>query len=369
MVIASDRSYGNFKKWRKDTVSTVRNLTQHFPKSFKKKRNRMVLVPRGSCQMKNPKLPFIVFTIVGFFVLILVAPGASETTYSYDFTLFGKPYKALIVTNSDVSNITMTPSGMGIQFQASVPSGTTGFFNVTVPDILLGTDITVLQDGAPLTENLSYTKELTGTDYFFHLEYAGGTRTFAIEASTYNPNTPTPSPPPNQSGFPSGALVVVAAIGAVAAVVAAVLYAFKGAIFHTTGGMPSGGGGVGSTNVAVGTDVTVYPHPEVRLTFNQVKMAGEATATPLLQYPALPEGIKFRGTVFDIKTTAVFTGLVIVGLVFAGKNMSEEDKEKLRVYRHDLKKDSVWEDVTSSIDTKNNVAYGATDHFSVFGVR
>jgi hypothetical protein len=48
--------------------------------------------------------------------------------------------------------------------------------------------------------------------------------------------------------------------------------------------------------------------------------------------------------------------------------MTEKQKKKLRVYRNDLKKDSVWEDVTSSIDTKNNIAYGSTDHFSFFAV-
>jgi len=72
--------------------------------------------------------------------------------------------------------------------------------------------------------------------------------------------------------------------------------------------------------------------------------------------------------VFDIKTTAVFTGLVLVAIAFDGKDMTEEEKKKLRVYRNDFKKDSVWEDVTSSVDTKNNIAYGATDHFSGFGV-
>jgi hypothetical protein len=321
--------------------------------------------------MRNQEFLFIVFMLVGLFVLTFAASATSENTYSYDFNLFGKTYTVFVVTNSDVSNITMTKSGMGIQFQASVPSGTTGFFNVTVPAILLGTDITVFQDGSPLAENLSYTKVRIGTDYLFHLEFAGGAHTFVIEASTYTPNTPTFSSPQNQSGLPSETVVSVAAVGAVATVSAAVLYALRGAIFHRTGSKPplAGGGGGGPTTVALGSSVIVYPHPKVKLIFSQVKTAGEATVTPLLSYPAPPLGTKFLGTVFDIITTAVFTGLVTVGLIFDGGNMSEEDRKKLRVYRNDLKKDSAWEDVTSAIDTKNNIAYGATDHFSIFGVR
>lgn len=328
--------------------------------------------------MKNQKLLIAVFMLIGLFVLTVGSSVASAATYSYDFNLLGKTYTVFVVTNSDVSNITLSQSGLGIQFQASVPSGTTGFFNVTVPAILLGTDITVFQDGVPLAENVSYTQTQNGTDFLFHLEYAGGNHTIAIEA-TSNMNTPTP----NQSGVPIETIAVVGAVGAAAAIGAGLVFAFKGAIFHKAGGLAGkgaikaagtphgGGGGAGGgvpAHVPVGANVVVYPHPEVGLTFSQVKIAGAATATPLLSYPALPEGLKFVGTVFDIKTTAVFTGVVLVALAFDGKDMTEEQKKKLRVSRNELKKDSVWEDVTSSIDAKNNIAYGSTDHFSVFGV-
>jgi hypothetical protein len=315
-----------------------------------------------------------------------VSPSSSEnaTTYSYSFDSFGKTYTAYVTTNTEVSNLTISKSGLGIQFQASVPSGTTGFFNVTVPDILLGTNVAVIKDNVPLVENISYTKVHIGTDYLFHLEYEGGTATIAVEAASLNLNPP----PQSQSAFPTETLVVVGAVGAVAAIGAAVAYAFKGAIFHKAGalagkgaisaaGAPSGGGGGGAgagaggfapAQVSVGANILVHPHPAVGLTFSLVKAAGAATAIPLLSYPALPQGLKFLGTVFDIKTTAVFTGAVLVALAFDGKDMTEEQKKKLRVYRNDLKKDSVWEDVTSSIDTKKNVAYGSTDHFSGFGV-
>lgn len=331
--------------------------------------------------MKNQKLLTAIFMLIGLFILTVSSSVVSAATYSYDFNLFGKTYTAYVVTNSDVSNIAMSQSGLGIQFQASVPSGNVGFFNVTVPDILLGSDITVLQDGVPLVKNVAYTQTQNGTDMLFHLEYESGNHTIVIEASTLT------TPAPSQAAVPIETIAVVGAVAAVAAIGAGLVIAFKGAIFHKAGtlagkgainaaGAPHGGGGSGGAgagggvpaHVPVGANVIVHPHPAIGLTFSQVKIAGAATAIPLLSFPALPEGLKFIGSVFDIKTTAIFTGVVLVALAFDGKDMTEERKKKLRVYRNDLKKDSVWEDVTSSIDAKNNIAYGSTDHFSGFGI-
>jgi hypothetical protein len=132
--------------------------------------------------------------------------------------------------------------------------------------------------------------------------------------------------------------------------------------------MKKGVGGEGPlVHVPTGDKIGVRPHSKVVLQFNHVSHAGTVSALPVSTYPPHPQG-KFL-EVFDIKNTAVFSGVVTVGLSFDGKGMTEEQKKKLRVYRHDLKKGSVWEDVTLSIDTANSVAYGETDHFSVFGVK
>jgi len=98
-----------------------------------------------------------------------------------------------------------------------------------------------------------------------------------------------------------------------------------------------------------------------------VSKEGTASATLMLSYPPHPQGA-FLGPVFEIKTTALFSGVVTVAISFDGKGLTEDQKKKLRVYRHDLKPESKWEDVTSSIDIKNDIAYGETDHFSGFGV-
>ena len=120
--------------------------------------------------------------------------------------------------------------------------------------------------------------------------------------------------------------------------------------------------------VVVGTNITVRPNSNVLLTFSQVKQAGQATANPLTIYPPLPKGASFLGTVWDIKNTAAFTGMAVVGILFDGSNLNDEQKKKLKVCRIDLDKNSSWKDVTSSIDIENNIAYGKTDHFSGFGI-
>jgi hypothetical protein len=125
--------------------------------------------------------------------------------------------------------------------------------------------------------------------------------------------------------------------------------------------------GSASVHVPAGDKINVRPHSKVALEFNRVGKAGTVSASPVLTYPPHPQGA-FLGEVFEVKTTAVFSGVVTVGLSFDGKGKTEKKKNELRLYRNDLKKGSVWEDVTLSIDTANNVAYGVTDHFSVFGV-
>ncbi|MGA2385177.1 MAG: PQQ-binding-like beta-propeller repeat protein [Candidatus Bathyarchaeia archaeon] len=126
--------------------------------------------------------------------------------------------------------------------------------------------------------------------------------------------------------------------------------------------------GKASISVPKGVNITVHPHPDVQLIFSEVTKAGAAKATPLTSYPSLPHGESFiKGTVFDIKTSAAFTGKATVGIHFDGSGLNDAQKMALKVFR--IHSASVWEDITTHIDLKNNIAYGATDHFSIFGVR
>ena len=335
--------------------------------------------------MTSRIVPVFIFMLIGLFALAgsstssvsnaaesLVFPAVNAspeseniTSYPLDFTIFENAYTAVVVTNSELSDLAMSETGMGIQFQVNVPSETAGFCNATVPAILIGTEIAVFEDGVLLEENVRYTQQRSGPNYIFHLTFGSGTHLIVIEAAMVS--APTASPQQNQSGLPIEMVIAVAAVGVVAAAGVAVYYlGLKGGANAAKPPLPPGGG---SVNVQAGANVAVQPHPKVKLTFAQVNQAGAATATPVSSYPPLPKGMAFRGDVFDVKTASVFTGLVVVGLLFDAKDLSEEKKKKLRVYRNDLKEGSGWEDVTQSIDAENNIAYGATDHFSLFGVR
>lgn len=127
-------------------------------------------------------------------------------------------------------------------------------------------------------------------------------------------------------------------------------------------------GNPSKVDVPKGDNVEVRPHSKVGLRFKHVKEKGTASATPATTYPPHPQG-KFLSEVFLITNTAAFSEVVTVAISFDGTGLTENQKKKLKVYRNDLKSKSVWDELTSSIDTKNNIAYGETDHFSVFGVR
>ena len=120
-------------------------------------------------------------------------------------------------------------------------------------------------------------------------------------------------------------------------------------------------------DVPKGDNVEIHPHPKVGLKFKHVEEKATACATPTTTYPPHPQGA-FLSEVFEITTTAHFSEVATVAISFDGTGLTENQKKKLKVYRHDLKPKSMWEELPSSIDTKNNIASGETDHFSVFGV-
>jgi hypothetical protein len=127
-------------------------------------------------------------------------------------------------------------------------------------------------------------------------------------------------------------------------------------------------GNPGRVDVPRGDNVDVRPHLKVGLRFKHVRETGSASATPTTTYPPHPQG-KFLSEVFEITTTATFSEVVTVAISFDGTGLTENQKKKLKVHRNDLKPKSAWDELKSSIDTKNNIAFGETDHFSVFGVR
>ena len=188
-------------------------------------------------------------------------------------------------------------------------------------------------------------------------------------------------------------------------------------------------GPCGST-VNTGSNVTVYPSQDVRLIFQNVTATGSVTAneTPTVQAPVLNNTL---GLYYNIKVTASYAGNVTVILAFDGSNMTQQQKGNLTMMQYtpipgdiqpafgkvdmrdigyiarrfgtnsssplwdpaaditgptpgvpdgkiDMRdiglvarnfgKTSQWINITTYVDTANNVIYGETTHFSLIGI-
>jgi hypothetical protein len=180
-------------------------------------------------------------------------------------------------------------------------------------------------------------------------------------------------------------------------------------------------------NVPPGENVTVNPDPNVILTFALVTTGGDATVETSDSPPGdCPPLTGIIGPYFNIEVTAIFEGNVLVGIRYDDTGMTWCQEKRLRLYictgedplgdvNHDgivnlkdiflitsalgtqpgdrrwkpdcdLNNDghvnlkdlcialknfgqSFWDDITQYVDIENNIVYGDTDHFSIFGVR
>jgi hypothetical protein len=183
-------------------------------------------------------------------------------------------------------------------------------------------------------------------------------------------------------------------------------------------------------NIGTGANVTVHPTDNLELMFANVTVAGFTVVNlvPVVPAPFLNNTV---GPYCDVGVTAEFSENVTVGLAFVGFNMTEEQKSNLRMVQYspipgDVREpfglvdmrdigfiarqfgttptspnwdpvaditgpqflvpdgvvdmrdvgltarnfmdSSVWMDITSHVDTTNNIVYGNTNHFSFIGI-
>jgi hypothetical protein len=175
-------------------------------------------------------------------------------------------------------------------------------------------------------------------------------------------------------------------------------------------------------NVTSGTNVMVAPTNNLELTFSNVTTPGivVANATPTVQAPPLD----LVGPYYNIKVTAGFSGNVTVSLAFDGSNMTDAQKNSLKMMQYtpipgdinddgtvdiydaillssafnsqsgsknwnanaDINGDGIvdiydaiilsnyfgqtanWVNITLQVDTTNNIIYGNTSHFSFIAI-
>ncbi len=134
---------------------------------------------------------------------------------------------------------------------------------------------------------------------------------------------------------------------------------------------PAPGGGISNTmtftvgNTPHGDDETIDVDSDTTVAFQDVEKAGNTTRTeddpddPNFQV----EGNKTL-VACDVTTTATFKGWIEVGLSYPDQGSVELEKD-IKLFH---KEDGKWVDVTTRVDTKNNVVYGRVTTLSPFAV-
>lgn len=117
-------------------------------------------------------------------------------------------------------------------------------------------------------------------------------------------------------------------------------------------------------NTPQGDNVLVTdPDTGAQITFSQVITQGMTTVTPSDTGPPTPDGFLLVSVYFDIETTAVFNGSIEVCLPYDRSEVTSE--ENLRLMHSN---GTAWEDVTTSVDTANEIVCGRVSNFSIFAV-
>jgi hypothetical protein len=101
------------------------------------------------------------------------------------------------------------------------------------------------------------------------------------------------------------------------------------------------------------------------VTFETVTAGGTITLTKSTESPAgaTPADFAVVGLFVDITTTATYSGPVSLAIGYDESGISNENELKLFHWNG-----SVWEDVTTLVDTDNNIIYGEVTTLSPFFV-
>ncbi len=109
----------------------------------------------------------------------------------------------------------------------------------------------------------------------------------------------------------------------------------------------------------------------INMTFPNISTAGTLTVTMLNvnDAPPLPPELTLLewvgSTVFvDIDTTATFTGFIQIAVGYNDTGIEFEETGISLMHFNGIN----WEDITTSVDTDNNIVYGQTDSLSPFGM-
>jgi hypothetical protein len=116
--------------------------------------------------------------------------------------------------------------------------------------------------------------------------------------------------------------------------------------------------------VTTGTNVTANPISAVAMMFTEVTSAGDVTVTAASVPPPPADYRILTGSSYDITTTAVYNGQILVCLNYSDAALANLSNESgIGLFHHN---GTNWDNITNSVDTTNNVVCGLTNSLSPF---
>jgi len=122
------------------------------------------------------------------------------------------------------------------------------------------------------------------------------------------------------------------------------------------------------TYTPAGENVTAPLTQDVNITFDQVSSGGITSLYRTETGPAPPGGFELAGQYYEIQTNATFSGEITIRIAYDDSGMTQLVEATLRLNQWDETLQQ-WVDITTQVDTVNNIIYGVTTHLSIFGVR
>ncbi|MFW9816964.1 MAG: NosD domain-containing protein, partial [Candidatus Thorarchaeota archaeon] len=120
------------------------------------------------------------------------------------------------------------------------------------------------------------------------------------------------------------------------------------------------------TYTPLGDDVVITNYNTgISLSFTEVVDGGATTIEVPETQPEAPAGFQLGDYYFEISTTFDFNGPIEIGIPYDESQVADETQLR---FMHYNELTGQWEDITSWIDTENNIIYGITDGFSVLAV-
>jgi parallel beta-helix repeat protein len=119
-----------------------------------------------------------------------------------------------------------------------------------------------------------------------------------------------------------------------------------------------------------GENITVTHASGICLVYADVTSNGITTVNETQQGPQVPLGFKLASeppAYYDVRTTANYSGKITIAISYDDTNLTQEEENGLQLL-HWNQTSQQWENITTYVNTQENVIYGETSHLSTFAI-